>query len=103
MRRVTFFVGQTNSNGEALDISVAQFAAFEYLAENFGGFTAIPVVGGWKNPANGSTVVENALRIEVLTDVSERTLENAAKFLRETFKQEEVIYSSDYAEVTKSV
>lgn len=99
MKKVTFLVGQTNNSGESLNLSAAQVTAFQYLTENFGGFTAIPIVGGWKDPVNGTMVIENSLRLEVFTDkTAGRGLENAAKFLRDTFKQEEVVFNVEAAE-----
>ncbi len=101
MRKVTFFVGQGFSGDgveiDSPDLASMQALAWQYLNAEFGGFTALLGVGGWQGYTPPRSVVEPTMPIIVITDYSDRLIENAAKFLRETFKQNSVLYNVEAA------
>ena len=105
MRKVTFYIGQGfNKAGQAIPQELIQSReqeAFVYLIETFGGFTALYGIGGFKNGEGGT--VEPTTAIVVLTEESDRSVENAGKHLREHFDQTEVVYTIEDAPQTFSI
>ncbi len=78
-----------------------QAKAFNYLNQEFGGFTAYVGLGGYAQ--GDDSVVETTLPIVVLKDVAPRQWENAAKFLRDTFDQSEVLYTVEEVKTVCSI
>lgn len=105
MRKVSYFVGQgIDRNGRQIDVAALpgiQNKVYQYLIAEFGGFTAYPGVGGYRD---GNVVaLEPSITFVVYTDAGDRSLENGAKFLREAFLQSEVLYSFETAAEVYSV
>lgn len=100
MKKISFFVGQGyNKYGEEFStkkIAILRKKAYLFLMQEFGGFTVLETFGGYKN-FKGEEVFEPGIQVVVYGNYTEREIENAAKFLRELFEQEQVLYTVENA------
>lgn len=98
VKEIKFYIGQEfNHDGHMLrDVFDRKTQAFKYLAEKFGGFTAVTASGGWHNPDTGQLVIEQSLVVTVLDyhSVADSKIEATAKFLAATFNQHTVLVTT---------
>ena len=97
MKRVTFGLGQElDASGRTIpNIAAKRQTAYKYIASTFGGFNAVPGVGGYIG-SNG-LAVESSLTVSVYTDQID-LVHRTAEYLCELFLQESVLVAIEPVE-----
>lgn len=62
-----------------------------HVTEKFGGYSLIKMDGGWVNK-QGKIVQEPSLKLELVTDLGEKSIIQLCKYITLEYKQDEVYY-----------
>lgn len=96
MNRIEMFIGTEKDKHGATLTADRKYHALEatrrLLAHNYGGFTEIPTVGGWRNE-EGNVVMEAGLKYEIFTDniPAFTSIGGFAGFVRDQWNQSAVL------------
>ncbi len=100
MKKITFYIGQFyDSSGTIiapLELKEMLDRAWRYLIVEHGGFTVSDAIGGYKNETGA--YIEPSITLNIYKDgYTLRQVENLGKWLRDNFRQREVLYTIEDA------
>lgn len=113
MVKVTFYVGQTDAQGQPMQAVAQQVDAVQRtMLAVYKGFSMTSVFGGWLDPLENKAVLETSLVISALVepwqgldlnDNLETATEAIAVWMKGLFEQKSVLYTIEDVRVGKFV
>ena len=100
MIRISFYVGQSDQNGQPLKAVAQQWDAVQtLLLQTYGGFSMNAVTGGWFSAIQNKGRIETTVVVEVVTEDNDPVkYVRVAKAIKEVFEQESLLYTVEKVE-----